>query len=373
MVRIAAPTRQTVERGFPLLPLLLMRIVSLVLLVNNYYTHCVTTTQAHLITMNPTAKPRRGPPALRVRHISRAAATYFVHPPAQASSKPSKQPSTSDHQQHDSSSTPHPTAPKEQLKLSAEQLAQEVLRVLQAVDPYAPKSAVRFDSQHRAFRHEPSACHTLCVYTREGSLAPASDPASAPSQSPLRNSFNFCDRGMQTTTHPPRSRGTATQDVPRADAATAADAAAIHNAAAGNTAAAKGLALESAASLVERLVTHNSQRDILMDFKVVLLASLLIVELPHTGAQYYEDATPEGALLPLWDLRDILRGKAVTALAWSPCHPTLLAVAYGSQDFQRQVRGAVACWSLQQPSQPERLIKTACGTYTRMRLCHRLS
>lgn len=83
-------------------------------------------------------------------------------------------------------------------------------------------------------------------------------------------------------------------------------------------------------------------------------------------SQYFEDPAPppDGALLPLWDMHDTIKGKAVTALAWSPSHATLLAVAYGSQDFQRQLRGAVACWSLQQPARPERLIKTACGALT---------
>lgn len=158
-------------------------------------------------------------------------------------------------------------APKEQLKLSPEQLAQEVLRVLQAVNPYAPTSGVCFDPQLRAFRHEPSTCHALSLYAREGSLVLASDPQPVPSSGPLRNSFNFCDRGMQTTTLPPRSRATATQDVPRADAAASADAAAIHDAA-GGKGSLKAPAPDLAASVVERLTTHNSQRDVLMDFKV---------------------------------------------------------------------------------------------------------
>lgn len=141
--------------------------------------------------------------------------------------------------------------------------------MLQAVDPYAPKSAVRFDPQHRAFRHEPSTCHTLGLFARDGSLVPAFDPPPPPSRGPLRNSFNFCNRGMQTTTLPPRSRATATQDVPRAVAATGVNAAAIHDATAAQSSPKKGPhALDSAGAVLERLTTHNSQRDILMDFKV---------------------------------------------------------------------------------------------------------
>lgn len=231
--------------------------------------------------------------------------------------------------------------------------------MLQAVDPYAPKGAVCFDPQHRAFRHEPSTCHTLNLYAREGSLLLASEPPPAPTHPPLRNSFNFCDRSMQTAALPPRTRATATQDVPRANASTAAAAAAMHDTA--STHAQR--TVDTAVALVERLTTHNSQRDVLMDFKVpCIMLDLHAAGLLMTHRAQYREESPDGTLLPLWDMRDIVRGKAVTALAWHPSHPTLLAVAYGSQDFQRQMRGAIACWSLQQPARPERLVKTACGT-----------
>lgn len=329
--------------------------------------------------------------------------------------------------------------------MTDDQRAQEVLKVLQALDPYAPKAAVHFDLQQRGYRPAPTSGNLLHHYAREGGLVAASkstnpheEAAQSSRQQPLlRNNFNFTDRGMHTTHLPPRSRATATDEIPRSDAATVCDAAAIHDVQHhhhhGNTGE---QVLGTASAVVERLVTHNVQRELLIDFKVggggccmmwgggicgfctcmwdvcrgqpthCRCCSSYCIHTrtcahthmrPHThtntttkesktqqnkptppvrpictppppspSPQYFDDPSPlpDCALLPLWDLSDpSLRGRAVTVVVCNPHHADLVAVGYGCQEFQRQLRGAVGCWSLKQPGRPERLVKTPCGGF----------
>ncbi len=168
---------------------------------------------------------------------------------------------------------------KEQLPLTDEQRAQEVLKVLQAQDPYAPKAAVHFDLQQRGYRPAPAPSNLLQHYTRDGCLVAATKTNTAeehPLQSPgnpkqpalLRNNFNFTDRGMHTTHLPPRSRATATHAIPRTDAATVCDAAAIYDVQGGDHSASTGQVLGAATAVVERLLTHNVHRELLIDYKV---------------------------------------------------------------------------------------------------------
>jgi dynein intermediate chain 1 len=76
-------------------------------------------------------------------------------------------------------------------------------------------------------------------------------------------------------------------------------------------------------------------------------------------AQYWDDpadaARPgEGTLLPLWRFAaGAARGRAVTALAWSPRHWDLFAAGYGSFDPGRPLTGALCCHSLKNPSRPD--------------------
>lgn len=83
--------------------------------------------------------------------------------------------------------------------------------------------------------------------------------------------------------------------------------------------------------------------------------------------QYWDDPADairvhEGTLLPLWKFEaEAGRGRHVTALAWSPEYADLLAAGYGSFDAARQGAGAVACFTLKNPSAPEFLFKTRSG------------
>ena len=83
--------------------------------------------------------------------------------------------------------------------------------------------------------------------------------------------------------------------------------------------------------------------------------------------QYWDDPADairvhEGTLLPLWKFEaEAGRGRHVTALAWSPRYADLLAAGYGSFDAAQQGTGAVACFTLKNPSAPEFLMTTRSG------------
>lgn len=87
--------------------------------------------------------------------------------------------------------------------------------------------------------------------------------------------------------------------------------------------------------------------------------------MPHL--QYWDDPADairqqEGTLLPLWSFAaPRARGRAVTALAWSPRYFDLFVAGYGSYQFQAATPGLVACYSLKSPSQPERCFATPAG------------
>lgn len=83
--------------------------------------------------------------------------------------------------------------------------------------------------------------------------------------------------------------------------------------------------------------------------------------------QYWDDPADairahEGTLLPLWKFEtEAGRGRHVTALTWSPRYADLLAAGYGSFDAALQGTGAVACFTLKNPSAPEFLMTTRSG------------
>jgi dynein intermediate chain 1 len=86
-----------------------------------------------------------------------------------------------------------------------------------------------------------------------------------------------------------------------------------------------------------------------------------------TDFKYWEDAGDEfrdgrGVLLPLWKFEfEKEKKRQVTALAWNKERKDLFAVAYGSYEFGKQGTGALACFSLKNPSFPEFVYRTDVG------------
>ncbi|XP_071346282.1 dynein axonemal intermediate chain 4-like isoform X2 [Trachinotus anak] len=63
------------------------------------------------------------------------------------------------------------------------------------------------------------------------------------------------------------------------------------------------------------------------------------------------------ALEPLWSFScELSRGRSVSSMAWNRKNPDLLAVGYGESDSSNQKPGLVCCWSLKNPTWPERVL-----------------
>ncbi|XP_057194414.1 dynein axonemal intermediate chain 4 [Triplophysa rosa] len=72
---------------------------------------------------------------------------------------------------------------------------------------------------------------------------------------------------------------------------------------------------------------------------------------------------PPGPFLEhLWAFRcDLTMGRNVSSMAWNKRNPDLLAVGYGQFDFKDQNSGLVCCWSLKNPTWPERIFHCDSG------------
>nr|XP_028588974.1 WD repeat-containing protein 78 isoform X1 [Podarcis muralis]XP_028588975.1 WD repeat-containing protein 78 isoform X1 [Podarcis muralis]XP_028588976.1 WD repeat-containing protein 78 isoform X1 [Podarcis muralis] len=58
---------------------------------------------------------------------------------------------------------------------------------------------------------------------------------------------------------------------------------------------------------------------------------------------------------------DLMRGNNVSCLAWNKVNPDLLAVGYGKFRFKEQKKGLACCWSLKNPTWPERVYQSPHG------------
>jgi dynein intermediate chain 1, axonemal len=113
--------------------------------------------------------------------------------------------------------------------------------------------------------------------------------------------------------------------------------------------------IKRSVSLLERMCNQNIFDDIVMDYK------------------YWEDAADEfregkGVLLPLWkfshaasDAATTKKRQQVTAMAWHPSKKDVFVAGIGSYEFKKQSDGALVCFSLKNPSYPEKVLRTECG------------
>ncbi|XP_026220601.1 WD repeat-containing protein 78-like isoform X2 [Anabas testudineus] len=59
----------------------------------------------------------------------------------------------------------------------------------------------------------------------------------------------------------------------------------------------------------------------------------------------------------LWAFRcEITKGRNITCMAWSKKNPDFLAVGYGDLDCRNNKLGFICCWSLKNPTWPERIL-----------------
>ncbi|XP_064791994.1 dynein axonemal intermediate chain 4 [Oncorhynchus masou masou] len=78
-----------------------------------------------------------------------------------------------------------------------------------------------------------------------------------------------------------------------------------------------------------------------------------------------EEGTLTPALERLWSFScELTSGHNVSSMAWNKRNPDLLAVGYGQFDFKDQKSGLICCWSLKNPTWPERFFTCESGVTT---------
>uniref|UniRef100_A0A3B5LH66 Dynein axonemal intermediate chain 4 n=1 Tax=Xiphophorus couchianus TaxID=32473 RepID=A0A3B5LH66_9TELE len=78
---------------------------------------------------------------------------------------------------------------------------------------------------------------------------------------------------------------------------------------------------------------------------------------PKEGEQSEAETSCSPALQCLWVFRcELSRGCRVSSMAWNKKNPDLLAVGYGETDYRNHEQGLVCCWSIKNPTWPERII-----------------
>nr|XP_056700737.1 dynein axonemal intermediate chain 4 [Euleptes europaea] len=88
-----------------------------------------------------------------------------------------------------------------------------------------------------------------------------------------------------------------------------------------------------------------------------VVSSSLLLELGETVKEI-----PPPFLEPLWSYGCYLtKGNNVTCMAWNKLNPDLLAVGYGTFRFKEQKTGLACCWSLKNPTWPERIYQCSYG------------
>ncbi|XP_004431634.1 PREDICTED: WD repeat-containing protein 78 [Ceratotherium simum simum] len=75
-----------------------------------------------------------------------------------------------------------------------------------------------------------------------------------------------------------------------------------------------------------------------------------------------EQSTIPANLERLWSFScDLTKGLNVSSLAWNKTNSDLLAVGYGHFGFKEQKRGLACCWSIKNPTWPERIYQSPYG------------
>ncbi|XP_066480689.1 dynein axonemal intermediate chain 4 [Tiliqua scincoides] len=87
------------------------------------------------------------------------------------------------------------------------------------------------------------------------------------------------------------------------------------------------------------------------------VSSTLLLELSGAAKEI-----PPPCMDVLWSYGcDLTRGNNVSCMAWNKRNPDLLAVGYGQFRFKEQKKGFACCWSLKNPTWPERIYQCAHG------------
>ena len=81
-----------------------------------------------------------------------------------------------------------------------------------------------------------------------------------------------------------------------------------------------------------------------------------------SGSNLNAAPTTNLPLVVLWNfVCDLTVGRTVSCMTWNTVNPDLLAVSYGSFNFNKQQDGLICFWSLKNPEFPQQIFRTACG------------
>ncbi|XP_062308930.1 dynein axonemal intermediate chain 4 [Osmerus eperlanus] len=111
--------------------------------------------------------------------------------------------------------------------------------------------------------------------------------------------------------------------------------------------------------VMERIVLENIYQPKLAAYRQlpILEDEDLLLKTKAAGRmEEDEESSLTPALERLWAFScELTAGRNVSSMAWNKTNPDLLAVGYGQFDFKDQKSGLVCCWSLKNPTWPERV------------------
>lgn len=308
--------------------------------------------------------------------------------------------------------------PDTQLKLSEDQLAEEISRILTANDPNLANNISKYNYKEKLYKQDPEgptdhlafhfqvhgsflhkesdeAIHQLQIeesrqididkFRKEAEIEAYDNGdfnADSSSQKTGKNQFNYSERAAQTFNNILKSRGVATEPPPLVLFFATVTQWDIYD----------SYINDLKKSLQdEEIVKYNDKRrsqahqeenhsklskddDMVHSQKMNNALKILERMVNHNAEdeifqdfKYWEDASDlyrngEGSLLPLWRFStERTKRKQVTSVCWNPHYSDLFAVGYGSYDFMRQGSGMICCFSLKNTSHPEFIFPTESG------------
>lgn len=119
-------------------------------------------------------------------------------------------------------------------------------------------------------------------------------------------------------------------------------------------------ALPESLAKIERMLTQNEYHGQHLEYRNYRSAQVARVA-PEPSTD--DDGTADPALRKLWTFScEHTDGRNVSAMAWNKDDTDLVAAAYGEFEFTvEQKDGAIALWSLKNPTHPERVYSLPCG------------
>ena len=309
--------------------------------------------------------------------------------------------------------------PDNRLRLTDEQLTEEITRVLTANDPNIANNVTKYNYKEKMYKQDPEGPmdHLAFHFQLAGcSLHKDSDEAQqqllheeskklniektrkeaalealdtgeedidADAAKTGKNQFNYSERAAQTFNNSLKSRGVATEPPPAVQFFATVTQWDIYDTYIQDLR--KQLYDEDLVKNAEKRKNqgHNSEdlnqkvakEDDMVHSQKMSDALKILERMVNHNAEdeifqdfkYWEDASDsfrngEGSLLPLWRFStERTKRKQVTTVKWNPNYPDLFAVGYGSYDFMRQGSGMLCCFSLKNTSHPEYIFSTESG------------